>query len=137
MKTTLKIYGGILVLLISFFTTTASAQEISIVGGMNISNMSEKDKEGNYAKEENYKVRVGGHIGFLIGFDLEENIGIQTGLLISTKGYKEKHSSEIFKKIIHKDNITYLELPILMSFKQKINDKIGLYGGLGPVLGIA
>jgi hypothetical protein len=118
----------------SFFSL--SAQELSIVGGLNFSNMIDKDDDYNYAKEDNYKSRLGGHVGLLLGFDLSENISLQTGLMLSTKGYKivDKEDGE---KIVVTSKLNYLDIPLLASYNYEINDDFKIYAGLGPVLGLA
>jgi hypothetical protein len=78
-----------LAVLLTCFFQSSNAQEISLVGGMSITNMSTKDNDGNFAKEGNFKSRIGGHIGALLGFNLSESIALQTGLLFSTKGYRQ------------------------------------------------
>lgn len=126
----------ILILIAGCMVTHVNAQEISLVGGMNFSNMVDKNNNYNFAKEDNYKSRVGGHIGALIGFNLSDNISLQTGLLISTKGVKEVYEDK-WEKEIYKINLTYLEVPLLVSYNYEINDDFKIYGGLGPVLGVA
>lgn len=113
-----------------------SAQELSIVGGLNFSNMVDKDNYDNNAKEDNYKSRIGGHVGLLLGFDLSENISLQTGLMLSTKGYKivDKEDGE---KIVVTSKLNYLDIPLLASYNYEINDDFKIYAGLGPVLGLA
>lgn len=126
--------------LIVSFSQLLNAQEISLVGGMNISNMSSKDNDINYAKEGDFKSRIGGHVGALVGFDLSEQISLQTGILFSTKGFKIKNEENedgfsYKEKMILKLN--YLEIPLLASYNYSVNDDFKVYAGVGPVLGIA
>lgn len=123
-------------ILFAFIIPCIKAQEISLVGGMNFSNMVDKDNDYNYAKEDNYKSRLGGHVGLLLGFDLSENISFQTGLMLSTKGYKivVKEDGE---KIVVTSKLNYLDIPLLASYNYEINDDFKIYAGLGPVLGLA
>ena len=123
-------------LLMGGLVSKTIAQEISIVGGMNISNMIDKSNNTNYAKEDNYKSRIGGHIGALIGFNLADNISLQTGLLLSTKGFKAKDEDR-YEKEVYKTNLAYLEVPVLASYNYEIKNDIKVFAGLGPVLGVA
>lgn len=120
----------------TFLTSNVEAQELSIVGGLNFSNMSDKDNEYNYAKEDNYKSRIGGHAGLLFGFDLSDKLMLQTGLLVNTKGFKLKEIDGQYKETF-KFNTTYLDIPVLVSYQQEFGSNMKFIGGLGPVLGIA
>lgn len=124
------------ILFSGFSTFSVSAQEISFVGGMNFSNMVEKDNKYNYTKEENYKSRVGGHIGILFGFNAGEKVSLQTGLLLSTRGFKIVEEDR-YEKEVEKINLSYIEVPFLVSYNHKIKDNFKVYGGVGPVLGVA
>jgi hypothetical protein len=130
-----------LALLLTCFFQSSNAQEISLVGGMSITNMSTKDNDGNYAKEGNFKSRIGGHFGALLGFNLSESIALQTGLLFSTKGYRQVEKETIDEdnkyKVVGILKLSYLEVPLLVSYNYSVKDNIKIYAGLGPVLGIA
>jgi hypothetical protein len=108
---------------------------------MNISNMSVKDNDVNYAKVGNLKSRIGGHIGALIGFDITEKISLQTGLLFSTKGYRQVEKETIDEdnkyKVVGILKLNYLEVPVLASYNYSVKENMKIYAGLGPVLGIA
>lgn len=120
----------------TFLISNVEAQELSIVGGLNFSNMSDKDNDYNYAKEDNYKSRIGGHAGLLFGFDLSDKLMLQTGLLLNTKGFKQKEIDGQYKETF-KFNTTYLDIPVLVSYQQEFGSNLKFIGGLGPVLGIA
>lgn len=134
--------------LIAFFSITllkVNSQELAIIGGMNISKMTVKDDEDNYVKlikDEGGKVkaRVGGHIGLLYGYNIKDNILLQTGFMFSTKGFKwsyvEKDYGYQFEERV-KIKLNYLEIPFLASYQHSLSNDLKLHAGLGPVLAIA
>lgn len=124
------------VVLVLVSLSSVSAQEISLVGGLNISNLVDKDKFDNYAKDDNYRARIGGHGGVLIGFNLNEVISLQTGVLFSTKGFRLKEEDRSGKAVF-KYKLNYLDIPLLASYNYSINQDFKVYVGLGPTLGIA
>lgn len=120
-----KITFTVFIIIASVFSSFA--QEVALTGGMNISNMLAKSDNSRDA----LKPRVGGHIGALFGFNLGEKISLQTGLLLSTKGFR--YTFDEYEKV----KLTYIEVPLLASYNYEINDDFKVYGGIGPVLGIA
>jgi hypothetical protein len=118
----------------------ASGQEITIFGGPGISNMSDKDNEVNYAKENGYKVRLGYNAGALVGIDIADNFQLQTGLMFSSKGFRiteVEKGSGFYERESFITRITYMEIPVLAKFNFNLQSDAKIFVSAGPTLGIA
>jgi len=127
------------VFLFSLFLTTitvANAQEIYLLGGLNFSNQSAKDNFVNHAREDEYKTRVSMHLGILFDIPITNNFSVESGLMYNPKGYKLVATNGILTATL-KSKPQYLELPILAKYQHSLNDNMGLYGMVGPVIGFA
>lgn len=125
-------------LLVMFLITSkqVSAQEFSIMGGFNASNMSSKFDGKNYSDELNYNTRLGGHAAFLIDLKIGKVFSIEPGLMFITKGYKSNFSIPNSSDFKLKYNTYYLDIPVLAKFNWNPKENFRVYGGLGPVFGI-
>jgi hypothetical protein len=120
--------------LITLATTLSAlsikAQDKVTIGaraGINFQNITGKDGAGN---ELDNKIKVGTNIGLTADIPIAEDIYVQTGLLFSTKGAKDK----TYRKV--NIRLSYLEIPISLLFKPELaNGKLLL--GAGPYIGIA
>lgn len=125
-------------LLVGFLITSkqVSAQEFSILGGFNASNMSAKFEGKNYSDELNYNTRLGGHAAFLVDLKIGNVFSIEPGLMFITKGYKSKFSIPNESDFKLKYNTFYMDIPILAKFNWNPKENFRVYAGLGPVFGI-
>ena len=85
--------------------------------GMNFSNMT---------KAEDTKALPGFNLGVGMDYGFSENWSLQSGLMISSKGYKIKDYS--------KDRPIYLDIPILAAYKFNISDNTKFVINAGPYL---
>lgn len=85
--------------------------------GMNFSNIT-KDSEA--------KALPGFNLGVGMDYGFSENWSLQSGLIISSKGYKIKDYS--------KDRPIYLDIPILAAYKFNISDNTKFVINAGPYL---
>lgn len=85
--------------------------------GMNFSNMT---------KAEGTKALPGFNLGVGMDYGFSENWSLQSGLMISSKGYKIKDYS--------KDRPIYLDIPILAAYKFNISDNTKFVINAGPYL---
>ena len=111
-----------------------SAQEISIRGGFNLSQIS--FKEGSKVIE-GVKLNPGFNLGPVIEFPLNGKLSVETGILFTTKGYKQKGgdvTGDINYTITR--NFYYLELPFLMKASFQVG-KTELFGMIGPYIAYA
>lgn len=88
--------------------------------GMNFSNMT-KDSEA--------KALPGFHLGVGMDYGFSENWSLQSGLIISSKGWKYKEEGE---KITYRP--VYLDIPILAAYKFNISDNTKFVINAGPYL---
>lgn len=85
--------------------------------GMNFSNMT---------KAEGTKALPGFNLGVGMDYGFSENWSLQSGLMISSKGYKIKDYS--------KDRPIYLDIPVLAAYKFNISDNTKFVINAGPYL---
>lgn len=85
--------------------------------GMNFSNMT---------KAEGTKALPGFNLGVGMDYGFSENWSLQSGLMISSKGYKIKDYS--------KSRPIYLDIPILAAYKFNISDNTKFVINAGPYL---
>lgn len=134
MRTILQSFATAGFLLASTFISPA--QEVTIVGGMNVSSQLERDDDEVYSDESEVKSRIGGHLGALVNIGISGGLSLETGLMLSTKGDKfvEEEDGD---KFIFNYNISYLDLPFTAKYNFSPNDNFQVFGLVGPVLGIA
>jgi hypothetical protein len=109
----------------SFFSTESSAQPItfSIRAGLNIANMSMKN--GNYSVSPDS--RAGFNAGVAVDFPLMQSLYIQSGLYYTMKGCKAEIDGE--KATF---SPSYLEIPILASYRYNFSEAAQLQVNVGP-----
>ncbi|MBI9054342.1 MAG: PorT family protein [Bacteroidales bacterium] len=115
----------ITILFVVFICTTTSsfAQRFGVKGGFNITNL---NVEGH-----DYSAKLGIHIGPVAEFHFGDIFGLETGVLLSTKGAKEKFGDDTYKI-----NLTYLDFPV--NFRAGYDfGTTRVYGILGPYFGFA
>lgn len=119
--------------------TTASicgAQTYRAVAGLNVSKMHLEDAEDIYS--EGFKWKPGLRVGALVEFPISEVFSIETGLLVSSKGFKvkdeEKFQGETYE-FESKLNLLYLESPINAKASFPVG-KAKIYGTFGPYMGL-
>lgn len=92
--------------------------------GINFSKLNGDDDSG---LKEDFKGRVGFHIGVAADYEFQEAMFIESGLYITTKGVKYDEDGET-----DKFNVTYLQLPILYTYKYDLGNDLKLHGKVGP-----
>lgn len=100
--------------------TVASAQmRLGVKGGVNASNFYGSELNDNNAK-------IGFNIGLSADYDFAYNMGIQTGLFYTTKGFKFKQSISEFTS-----NLVYLQIPVHLAYKIDVTPgtRVFLHGG--------
>jgi hypothetical protein len=129
MKNSIKL---ILIVVVLTMTTESFAQKFGIKAGLNLSNVLIKDNYDTYS--DNLKMHPGFHIGATAEFPFSEMMSFETGLLLTTKGYKY-NESEADYEYSEKASAYYLDIPITA----KASFNVGgpkIYGLLGPYVGI-
>jgi len=126
----------LVVVIVCTMTTELFAQNFVVKGGLNLSNMIAKDDEETYS--DDFKMRPGFHVGAAVEFPINEMFSFETGLLLSTKGFKmseeDTYDGETYK-IVEKYNLLYFDIPLTA----KATFDLGgakIYGVFGPYLGM-
>jgi len=112
------------------------AQIFGIRAGLNLSNMLDKDDEGTNSND--FKMKPGFNVGPTVEFPINEMVSFESGLLLSTKGFKydEKGTDggETYEYNV-KSNLLYLDIPL--TAKAHFDVKAAkIYGAFGPYIGI-
>ncbi len=116
----------------------SSAQTFGIKGGLNLSNVFTKIEGDKF--ESDMKMNPGFHIGPTMELDLSDMFSIQSGLILSTKGFKYNgtvtdEDGNLIGMSDLKMNLYYLDIPL--AAKAKIGfDRFMLFGIFGSSLGI-
>lgn len=92
--------------------------------GMNFSNVT---------KADNTKALPGFQLGVGMDYGFSENWSLQSGLMISSKGYKYDYKDEYYNES-YKARPIYLDIPILAAYKFNISDNTKFVINAGPYL---
>lgn len=90
-----------IVILVLIISTETFAQTITINAGLNLSNMVIKDNSKIYSKD--YIMNPGFHAGVTYEYEISKMFMVETGLLLSTKGFKQNETQTL--------NLYYLVIP--------------------------
>lgn len=95
--------------------------------------MFEKDEYDIYSND--YRMNPGFHIGGTVDIPISDILSFESGLLLTTKGYKyEKEEMGFSTKA--KMNLYYLDIPLNFKASYKISEGLKLFGAVGPYVGI-
>ena len=133
MKNVIKLL--IFVLVVSM-TTGAFSQNFGLKGGLNLSNILAKDDNTTYS--DDFKMNPGFHIGATAEFPFSDMFSFETGLLLSTKGYKISEEETFMGKKIEmkiKTNLFYLDIPLTAKASFDLGDA-KVFGLFGPYIGM-
>lgn len=126
----------LLILVFAFSAATETiAQTFGVKAGLNLSNMLVKDDDDTYS--DDFKMKPGFHVGVTAEFPFSDMVSFETGLLLSTKGYKISEEESIMGETLKfegKANLLYIDIPLTA----KATFDVGgakLYGTFGPYLG--
>ncbi len=115
----------------------SSAQTFGIKGGLNLSNT--VIIIGGDKFDSELKINPGFHIGPTLELDLSNVFSIETGVLLTTKGFRvnstrpdETGVEEAYKV---KSNLYYIDIPFNAKATIELNG-YDVYGTVGPYLGI-
>lgn len=107
-----------------------------VKGGLNLSNMLIKDDDGT--RREDMKNKIGFHFGITSVFPISKTVDFETGLLLSTKGFRIS-DKKINNGITYEDkgsvNLLYIDIPLTAKTYYNIGAS-RIYGVFGPYLGV-
>lgn len=111
---------------------SVNAQEVKfgVKAGMNLSTLGGDLKDYMDMDQKNH---VGFHIGAFVDWGLTENFYIQPGLFYTNKGVREEFKDEDYSLKL-KVNLSYLEIPVLASYRIGISDNMKWHINAGPYL---
>ncbi len=133
MKTFIKLS---IVVLLLVNGTESFAQTFGIKVGLNLSNMIMKDDDETYSEE--FKMKPGFHFGPTIEIPISELFSFESGLMLSTKGYKESVKISYGGCISERNTKVYM-LYIDIPLTAKVTFDVGgtkLFGTFGPYIGM-
>jgi hypothetical protein len=134
----MKYLVKIFVVVIAFTMATGElfAQNFVLKGGLNLSTMLIKDVDETYSND--FTMNPGFHVGAMAEFPLSEIFSFETGLLLSSKGYKiseeETQMGETYK-YEQKLNLLYLDIPLTAKATVDLGGA-KIYGVFGPYVGM-
>lgn len=119
-------------LLIMTCFVSGYAQTITLKGGLNLSSRL-SHYEGKRQKE-GLEINPGFHLGGLIDIPIKERISIETGLILSMKGYKYHFMQPNFTELKSKVDLLYAHVPV----NGRVTFNVGrakIFGTVGPYIG--
>ena len=111
-----------------------------VQAGLNFSNVFERDDEEIYVENQ---TNTGFHLGITAEFPTSQKASFETGLILSTKGFKYKFQNyygdtrdlELFE-ISGKENLIYLDIPLTAKFHFSQMDNSKFFGVFGSYVSI-
>lgn len=132
-------------LLLFVFSANAQQHSVTVLGGLNVSNMSVKYGSSNATIEDSYKMKLAFHAGVLFDYvltkDRHKELSIEPGLIFDAKGYKQELSlSESQSQLdIQFENMLsayYIDIPVYFKYAKKLRSRDKIYAGVGPYVGV-
>jgi hypothetical protein len=128
MKNLLRLF--VVVVVLSMATETF-AQTFGVRAGFNLSNMVAKDDDNTYS--DDFKMKPGFQIGVTAEFPITDIFLFETGLILTTKGFKLSESED---GVDYEGTLSlmYFEIPITGKAVYEVGD-LQIYGIFGPYIG--
>lgn len=127
-----KLVKLLILVLVVTMTTESYAQKFGIKAGLNLSNMLIKDDGTTYS--DDFKLKPGFHVGVVADFEFTDMFSFETGLLVSTKGYKYK-KDVLGVTYEAKANLLYLDIPLTAKASFDLGEA-KVFGLFGPYVGV-
>ena len=112
-------------------TTASYAQTFRVKAGLNLSNALIKDDTRTYS--DDFNMNPGFHVGATVEFPITELFSFETGLLLSTKGFKSSSSYTLGSNL--ETNLFYIDIPLTAKASFDLG-AVKIYGIFGPYIGI-
>ena len=126
----------ILIPLMLVIFSVAHAQIYGIRAGLNLSNV--HLKYDNTVLSEDFKMNPGFLLGPTADFLLSDYLSIETGILLSTKGFKTSEKESYQNETMEyksKLNLLYIDIPVALKGRISLSDNIDLFVSAGPNIG--
>lgn len=121
-------------------TCAASAQDkiaFGVRAGVNINSLRYSgDAESSY---NDLKSRAGFHVGVVMDWNVARNFYIQPGVYFATRGAKGEWSEsgeDYSYKYTQKLNMSYLQIPVLASYRFPVSKSVKIDVNVGPYIAI-
>ncbi len=133
-----KYYQLFAIGLLFLLTSTLQAQKLGIRAGMNLTNMKISSNDSILAPKPTSK--MGAHFEMMADFAFNNNLSLESGLGISTKGYrmevtKTKPNSGYQYTVKGKRSMTYLEIPVRLKMQSQ-NSRFKYFAAVGPQINV-
>jgi hypothetical protein len=124
------------------FASVTFAQTFGLKAGFNLSNFDSKSNHGSSGNYDSFnydlKLNPGFHFGATAEFAVAKPFSLETGLFLTTKGFKNKFTFNdyfgVASTIKGKSTFYYIEIPLNAKATFDLGNK-KLYGALGPYIG--
>jgi hypothetical protein len=121
---------SMLVLVVVGAKAQNSKLSFEVRGGINLANVD--------AESIDTDLKVGYRVGLIGQYELPQSFFLQTGLELSSKGFKYEDSfydpSNGYASMDQSTNAVYLQLPIMLGYNEKLNKNVSLNFTLGTYL---
>ena len=130
MKKLTKVF--LIAILVAFATESFAQVNFGVKAGLNLSNATVKDNDDTYS--DDFDSKLGFQLGPVVEFGFNDMISLETGLLLSTKGYKVEDSGSDMGmdwEYVDKVNIMYINIYV----NERVGFDVGgmrIYGAVGP-----
>ncbi len=124
---------AITLLLVSLFFYQTNAQTFAIKGGLSASNINKKDYSTDYSDYSNMK--PGFHLGVTADFPLNNSLSVEHGYIFTTKGSRFINDVEGYS-YNNTINLYYLDIPLILKVSHNLNEKLKVFGTIGPYISI-
>jgi len=121
-----------LMILVVLVCHSVSGQTFGIKGGLNLSNLLNKDNDFKYSEE--YKLKPGFNLGVSMEMPVSGAVSFETGLILDSKGYKRNYMVNTTDHEVTVNSI-YLNIPLHFKFSTQMGN-LNPYFLAGPYLGI-
>lgn len=124
-------------LLLFFYTSQAQHHSLTVLGGLNVANMSAFVDGANI--EDTYKMKMAFHAAVfydhVLTKDRHKELSIESGLIFDVKGVKQ--DLEIGENTQERAwNLYYADIPVYFKYSKKLRSRDKIYGGIGPYFGV-
>lgn len=120
-------------------TCAASAQDkiaFGVRAGVNINSLGYSGDNKDY---DDLKSRAGFHVGAVMDWNVAGDFYIQPGIYFTTRGAKNEFSEtdmDFSYKYTQKLNMSYLQIPVLASYRFPVSDAVKIDINVGPYIAI-
>ncbi len=124
---------AITLLLTSLFFYQTNAQTFAIKGGLSASNINIKYNGTDYS--DYYNMKPGFHLGVTADFTLNTSLSVEHGYILTTKGSRLINNTAVYSYNSTID-FYYLDIPLNLKISHSLNEKLKVFGTIGPYLSI-